>query len=67
MRSAKDIKKGQQCCGSGGCDECPYKGTGTSYRTCCDAMTADTQKYIALLEKQLRKTGEKTPGTEGHA
>lgn len=57
MRRAEEIKKGQQCCGSGCCDGCPYKGAGEGKKTCCDVMTEDTLKYIALLEKQAKKEG----------
>ena len=58
MRRAEDIKKGQECCGSGSCEGCPYNGAGTHRRTCCDVMTADTLRYIELLEKQAQKRGK---------
>lgn len=55
MRRAEDIKKGQQCCGSGSCDGCPYHGAGRGSKTCCDVMTEDTLRYIGLLENQVSK------------
>lgn len=52
MKTPEKIRKGQQACGSGSCDECPYSNNHGEVITCCEELTRDTLAYIQQLEQE---------------
>lgn len=62
VKKPEEIKKGNVCCGSGGCDGCPYRDAEHGKDSCCDVLTKDTLTYIQKLEAQVpRWISAKTP------